>query len=103
MATDKTIITRVAPLEASLSGNPTNDLSSGASRARILQALTFLEALVFSALVGMFIWRWQAADRYSWAIFPVWLVGSFLLHQDTPKTLGWRGDNLWIATRQGLL
>jgi CAAX prenyl protease-like protein len=72
------------------------------STTRALQALTFLEALVFSGLVGMFIWRWQAADPYSWIIFPVWLVASFLLHQDTPKTLGWRGDNLWTATRQGL-
>jgi hypothetical protein len=71
------------------------------STPRALQALTFLEALVFSGLVGMFIWRWQAADPYSWVIFPVWLVASFLLHQDTPKTLGWRGDNLWAATRQG--
>ena len=70
--------------------------------SRPLQTLTFLEALVFSGLVGMFIWRWQAADPYSWVIFPVWLVSSFLLHRDTPKTLGWRGDNLWAATSQGL-
>jgi hypothetical protein len=70
------------------------------STPRVLQALTFLEALAFSGLVAMFIWRWQAAD--SWAIFPVWLVASFLLHRDTPKTLGWRADNLWPATRQGL-
>lgn len=33
-------------------------------------------------------------------IFPIWLVASFLLHRDTPKTLGWRSDNLWPATRQ---
>ena len=70
--------------------------------SRPLQTLTFLEALVFSGLVGMFIWRWQVADPYSWVIFPVWLVASFLLHRDTPKTLGWRGDNLWAATSQGL-
>ena len=50
----------------------------------------------------MFIWRWQAANPYSWAIFPIWLLASFLLHRDTPKTLGWRADNLWPATRQGL-
>src|ERR1700727_1502385 len=70
--------------------------------SRPLQTLTFLEALVFSGLVGMFIWRWQAADPYSWVIFPVWLVASFLLHRDTPKTLGWRGDNFGAATSQGL-
>src|SRR5580698_552764 len=71
--------------------------------ARLLRAITFLEALAFSAIVAMFIWRWQAADPYSWIVFPVWLAASFLLHRDTPKTLGWRADNLWPATRQGLL
>jgi CAAX prenyl protease-like protein len=66
------------------------------------RVLTFLEALLFSALVGLFIWFWQAAHPLSWIIFPVWLTASFLLHHDTPKTLGWRADNLWPATRQGL-
>ena len=70
--------------------------------ARLLRALTFLEALLFSAIVAMFIWRWQAADPYSWVVFPIWLAASFLLHRDTPKSLGWRADNLWPATRQGL-
>src|SRR5579871_1055033 len=70
--------------------------------ARALRVMTFLEAIVFSAIVAMFIWRWQAADPYSWVVFPLWLATSFLLHRDTPKTLGWRADNLWPATRQGL-
>lgn len=65
--------------------------------------LTIVEALVFSAIVAMFIWRWQAAQPRSWIIFPVWLTISFLAHRDTPKTLGWRADNLWPATRQGLV
>ena len=65
--------------------------------------LTVVEALAFSAAVALFIWRWQAAHPRSWIIFPVWLAASFLLHRDTPKTLGWRADNLWPATRQGLL
>src|ERR1700733_10200316 len=68
-----------------------------------LRVLTFLETLIFSALVGLFIWRWQAAVPQSWIIFPVWLAVSFLLHHDTPKTLGWRADNLWPAIRQGLI
>jgi membrane protease YdiL (CAAX protease family) len=67
------------------------------------RVLTFLEALIFSVLVALFIWRWQAAHPLSWILFPVWLTASFLLHHDTPKTLGWRADNLWAATRQGLL
>jgi hypothetical protein len=71
-----------------------------ASHHRIL---TFLEALLFSILIALFIWRWQTAHPQSWIIFPVWLAASFLLHRDTPKTLGWRADNLWPATRQGLV
>ena len=65
--------------------------------------LTVVEALAFSALVAMYIWRWQAAHPRSWAIFPVWLIVSILVHRDPPKTLGWRADNLWPATRQGLI
>jgi membrane protease YdiL (CAAX protease family) len=71
-----------------------------ATRYRVL---TVVEALIFSALVALYIWRWQAAHPRSWAIFPVWLMVSFLAHRDTPKTLGWRADNLWPATRQGLV
>jgi hypothetical protein len=33
-------------------------------------------------------------------VFPAWLVISFIIHQDTPKTLGWRADNLKPAARQ---
>jgi hypothetical protein len=68
-----------------------------------VRALTLVEALLFSAVVALFIWRWQAAHPLTWIIFPVWLAASFLLHHDTPKTLGWRADNLRPATRQGLL
>jgi hypothetical protein len=68
-----------------------------------VRALTVVEALLFSAVVALFIWRWQAAHPLTWIILPVWLTASFLLHRDTPKTLGWRADNLWPATRQGLL
>jgi hypothetical protein len=67
------------------------------------RVLTFLEALLFSAVVALFIWRWQTAHPLSWIILPVWLAASFLLHHDTPKTLGWRADNLWPATHQGLV
>jgi membrane protease YdiL (CAAX protease family) len=65
--------------------------------------LTFVEALTFSAIVALFIWRWQLAQPRSWIIFPVWLIASFLIHRDNPKTLGWRADNLWLATRQGFV
>jgi hypothetical protein len=67
------------------------------------RTLTFIEALLFSAVVALFIWRWQAAHPLTWIILPIWLTASFLLHHDTPKTLGWRADNLWPAIHQGLL
>jgi membrane protease YdiL (CAAX protease family) len=49
-----------------------------------------------------FIWQLQFTARGTWVIFGVWLVGSFLLHHDTAKTLGWRGDNIRQATKQAL-
>src|ERR1700675_5011006 len=61
-----------------------------------------VEALAFAALVGMYIWRWQEASARSWWILAAWLVLSALLRRDTPKTLGWRADNLWPATRKAI-
>jgi len=58
-----------------------------------------LEAFSFSAIIFLYIWRWQNAPLPTWLIFPVWLLASFLLHRDTPKTLDWRADNLKAATR----
>jgi len=63
---------------------------------------TFVETLAFAGLVALFIWKWQTAHPLSWIIFPVWLVVSFLVHRDTPKTLGWRADNFWATTQLGL-
>jgi|ERR1700682_3163382 len=65
--------------------------------------LTFLEAIVFSAIVALYIWRLQETHPQSWIIFPIWLLASFAIHRDTPKTIGWRADNLWRSTRQGLI
>lgn len=62
----------------------------------------FLEGLAFAAFVGVYMWLLQARHRETWIIFAVWMILSFLLHRDTPKTLGWRADNLWPATRRGL-
>ena len=53
-----------------------------------------IEALGFVAYVGWYIWRGQALMPATWWVFAVWLVASFLLRRDTPKTMGWRGDNL---------
>jgi len=59
-----------------------------------------VEALAFAALVGVYIWRWQVASPRSWWILAAWMVLSAVLRHDTPKTLGWRADNLWAATRR---
>ena len=63
--------------------------------------LTYLlEGLGFTAFVGLYIWRLQAADPRSWWVIAAWLGLSVLLRKDTPKTLGWRADNLWSSARQ---
>jgi hypothetical protein len=67
------------------------------------RVLTVLEVLLFSVLVALYIWRWQEAFPESWVIIPLWLGVSFMAHRDTPQTLGWRADNFWAATRQGLI
>jgi hypothetical protein len=69
------------------------------SRPLISSFSNLLEAFSFSAIIFLYIWRWQNAPLPTWLIFPVWLLASFLLHRDTPKTLGWRADNLKAATR----
>lgn len=67
-----------------------------------VRVLTLLEALGLVGYVAWYIWQLQSASPSSWAVFPVWLTASIAFHRDTPKTLGWRADNFWPATRQGL-
>jgi Type II CAAX prenyl endopeptidase Rce1-like len=57
-----------------------------------------LEGFAFSAFVALYIWRWQVASPKTWLLFPLWLVISFAVHRDSPKSLGWRADNLKTAT-----
>jgi len=61
--------------------------------------VNLIEPLAFCTYVALFIWKLQEVYLYSWIVFPIWLVASFLLHRDTPKTLGWRADNLWQASK----
>lgn len=63
---------------------------------------TLLEALGLAAYTAWYIWSLQATKPNSWIVFLVWLLGSIVAHGDTPKTLGWRADNLKPATQQGL-
>lgn len=65
----------------------------------VVSILNLLEALAFPAFVALYMWRWQEASSKTWIVFPAWLLVSFALHRDTPKTLGWRADNLKSAIR----
>jgi hypothetical protein len=67
------------------------------------RVLTLIEGLGLTGYIAWYIWQLQAAKPNSWIVFPIWLIASIALHRDSPKTLGWRADNLWLATRQGLL
>ncbi len=67
------------------------------------RVFTIVEALALTGYIAWYIWQLQIAKPLSWIVFPIWLIASIALHRDTPKSLGWRADNLWPATRQGLL
>jgi len=70
---------------------------------RAVRSWNLIELLAFSALVGWYMWRLQESVRNSWVVFPIWLGASFIFHKDTPKTLGWRADNLWPATKRAAM
>lgn len=71
--------------------------------APALRLLSLADVSLLPAFILWFVWRLQFAARWTWWIFVLWLVASFLLHRDTPKTLGWRADNLWAATKLALV
>ena len=68
--------------------------------ARTSRLLPLVEVFGFSGFIAWFIWQLQDSYRYSWLVFPVWLIASFIGNKDTPQSLGWRVDNLWSATRR---
>jgi membrane protease YdiL (CAAX protease family) len=61
---------------------------------------SIVDIIGIAALLELYIWRWQASAPHAWIAIAVWLTASFVIHRDTPKTLGWRVDNLWAATRR---
>ena len=75
-------------------------LTSRAMNARIRTVLSLIDVTGIPVFIGWFIWRGQFSAPLSWLGFPCWLAASFLIHRDTPKSLGMRADNLWPATRQ---
>src|SRR6266849_5284335 len=72
----------------------------GTNRTRYF---SIVEGVAFSGFIAWYIWRLQFTHASSWLVFPVWLIVSFLAHHNTPKTLGWRADNLWPASRQAAM
>jgi hypothetical protein len=70
---------------------------------RIQRWFSIADVTLLPAFILWFIWKLQFTARWTWMIFIFWIVASFLIHRDTPKTLGWRADNLWPATRQALI
>ena len=64
---------------------------------------TLLEVLAFAAYIGLYIWKLQTALWYSWIVFPVWLVASFLIHGDSLEAIGWRVGNLRTAVKGSTL
>ncbi len=68
-----------------------------------LRGFAVFDIVAMPLLIEWYIWRLQFSTPRAWIIFAVWIAASFLLHRDTPKTLGWRADNLWPATKQAAL
>jgi asparagine N-glycosylation enzyme membrane subunit Stt3 len=72
-------------------------------KQRALNWFSIADIVLLPAFILWFIWSLQFSHRWTWIIFAVWLVASFALHGDTPKTLGWRADNLGPAALQALI
>jgi len=70
---------------------------------RTKRILALVDAAGLPIFILAFIWRLQFIARWTWVFFAVWLFASFLIHRDTPKTIGARADNLWPATRQAAI
>ncbi|HUN62858.1 MAG TPA: CPBP family intramembrane glutamic endopeptidase [Candidatus Sulfotelmatobacter sp.] len=59
-----------------------------------------VEALAFGGFVSVYIWKLQTEAPWTWSLMLIWLLVSFVIRRDTPKTMGWRADNLWPATKR---
>jgi len=71
--------------------------------ADLRTGLSLADVFFIPIFIGWFIWRGQFTEPRAWVVAVVWLVASFFLHRDTPKTLGMRADNLWPATAQAAI
>lgn len=72
-------------------------------RPRVERWFSLADVTLLPAFILWFIWQLQFTARWTWVIFVIWMVASFAVHRDTPKTLGWRADNLGPATQQAVI
>jgi hypothetical protein len=71
--------------------------------SRALRWFTLADVILLPIFILWFIWHLQFTARWTWLLLLGWMVASFLVHGDTPKTLGWRADNLLPASKQALI
>jgi hypothetical protein len=67
------------------------------------ELLSVADVVGIPIFICWFIWIGQFTAPLAWVAAMVWIVASFLIHRDTPKTLGMRADNLWPATKQAAI
>jgi len=53
-------------------------MTSSTMTATAPRFFPLVEAFAFSAFIAWFIWQLQDDFRYSWIVFPVWLIASLL-------------------------
>jgi len=69
-----------------------------------LRALSrFADVAGVPIFIGWYIWQGQFIAPFALVGVVLWLVASFLIHRDTPRTLGMCADNLWRATKQAAI
>ena len=55
-----------------------------------LTALSIAGVSGIPIFIGWYIWRGQFTAPLAWAVALCWIVASFLIHRDAPKTLRMR-------------
>lgn len=70
---------------------------------RSVALLSIADIVGIPIFIGWFIWQGQFVASRAWVWAILWIVVSFFIHRDAPRTLGMRADNLWPATRQATL
>lgn len=80
-----------------------NDVPRPGDRVQATRWLALADVIFFPIFILWYIWRGQFVARWSWIFFAAWMAASFLLHRDSPATLGWRAANLRSAGKQALI